>query len=240
MAGHSKWANIKHKKAKEDAKRGQVFTKVARQITISVKESGADPESNLKLRLAIEKARAVNMPNDNIERAINRGIGGLDGANYEEITYEGYGPNGVAILLDVLTDNRNRAASEIRHCFSKHGGNLGESGCVAWMFEKKGLIVIDDEGIDHDEIFMVAVEAGAEDVEFEDGIIKVITEPSNFSDVKKQLEEQYELMGSELSMIPKNTVEVSKESGETIEKLISALEDLDDVQEVYANYDIVE
>ncbi len=240
MAGHSKWANIKHKKAKEDAKRGQVFTKVARQITIAVKESGADPESNLKLRLAIEKARAVNMPNDNIERAINRGIGGLDGANYEEITYEGYGPNGVAILLDVLTDNRNRAASEIRHCFSKHGGNLGESGCVAWMFEKKGLIVIDDEGIDHDEIFMVAVEAGAEDVEFEDGIIKVITEPSNFSDVKKQLEEQYELMGSELSMIPKNTVEVSKESGETIEKLISALEDLDDVQEVYANYDIVE
>lgn len=242
MAGHSKWANIKHRKAAQDAKRGQMFTKLARQITVAVKEGGPDPEMNFRLRLAIDKARSVNMPNDNIERAIARGVGGQDGDNYEEIVYEGYGPNGVAIMMDVLTDNRNRTAGDVRHVLSKYGGNLGESGCVAWMFNKKGLIVIEkNESIDEDELMMAALEAGAEDIEAETDVFKIETDPSSFSEVKEALAEAgYEFLVAEVSMVPQNSVLISEEESDKIEKLIEALEELDDVQQVYTNYEITD
>lgn len=242
MAGHSKWANIKHRKAAQDAKRGQMFTKLARQITVAVKEGGPDPKMNFRLRLAIDKARSVNMPNDNIERAIARGVGGQDGDNYEEIVYEGYGPNGVAIMMDVLTDNRNRTAGDVRHVLSKYGGNLGESGCVAWMFNKKGLIVIEkNESIDEDELMMAALEAGAEDIEAETDVFKIETDPSSFSEVKEALAEAgYEFLVAEVSMVPQNSVPISEEESDKIEKLIEALEELDDVQQVYTNYEITD
>lgn len=242
MAGHSKWANIKHRKAAQDAKRGQMFTKLARQITVAVKEGGPDPEMNFRLRLAIDKARSVNMPNDNIERAIARGVGGQDGDNYEEIVYEGYGPNGVAIMMDVLTNNRNRTAGDVRHVLSKYGGNLGESGCVAWMFNKKGLIVIEkNESIDEDELMMAALEAGAEDIEAETDVFKIETDPSSFSEVKEALAEAgYEFLVAEVSMVPQNSVPISEEESDKIEKLIEALEELDDVQQVYTNYEITD
>lgn len=238
MAGHSKWANIKHRKMKEDAKRGAAFTKLARQITVAAKEGGGDPETNFKLRLAIDKAKAENVPNDNIDRAIARGVGGLDGDNYEEVVYEGYGPNGVAILLDVLTDNRNRTAGELRHRFSKYGGNLGEAGCVAWMFDKKGLLVLDEEGHDEDEVMMAALEAGAEDVVREDGVFKIYTEPGAFERVKQALDADMTFLAAEIAMIPQNTVAVEAERWPTLEKLIDSLDDLDDVQEVYTNHEI--
>lgn len=242
MAGHSKWANIKHRKAAQDAKRGQMFTKLARQITVAVKEGGPDPKMNFRLRLAIDKARSVNMPNDNIERAIARGVGGQDGDNYEEIVYEGYGPNGVAIMMDVLTDNRNRTAGDVRHVLSKYGGSLGESGCVAWMFNKKGLIVIEkNESIDEDELMMAALEAGAEDIEAETDVFKIETDPSSFSEVKEALAEAgYEFLVAEVSMVPQNSVPISEEESDKIEKLIEALEELDDVQQVYTNYEITD
>ena len=225
MAGHSKWSNIKHKKAKEDAKRGQMFTKLGRQITVAVKEGGSDPESNFRLRLAIDAARAANMPNDNIERAIARGIGGLDGATYSEVFYEGYGPNGVAVLLYTLTDNRNRTAGELRHRFAKYGGNLGESGCVAWMFERKGLL---------------ALEAGADDVVSEGDVIEIHTDPSEFNRIKTELEEAgLEFLGAEISFIPENTVSIDADAGEKIENLVDLLEELDEVQEVYTNHEIM-
>lgn len=240
MAGHSKWANIKRKKAAQDARRGQAFTKIARQITVAVREGGPDPESNLKLRLAVDKAKAINMPNDNIDRSITRGIGGIDGDNYEEIIYEGYGPCGVAILLEVLTDNRNRTASEIRHRLAKAGGNLGETGCVAWIFDQKGLLVIEqNDAIDEDEVMMIALEAGAEDVETEEDVLKIITEPTAFPAVKAAFDEAgyNDFLVDEVSRIPKNSVVVSAEDEERIERLIDALEELDDVQHVYTNYE---
>ncbi|HHU62092.1 MAG TPA: YebC/PmpR family DNA-binding transcriptional regulator [Natronincola sp.] len=241
MAGHSKWSNIKHKKAKEDAKRGQIFTKVGRQIMVAVKEGGPDPESNLRLRLAIDNARAVNMPNDNIERAIARGIGGQDGAAFSEVYYEGYGPNGVAIMLYTLTDNRNRTAGEVRHRFSKHGGNLGETGCVSWMFERKGLLVVERSEVDEDEVMLLALEAGADDVEVEGDVIEIITDPSSFTEVKDNLEEQgLKFLGAEISFIPQNTVAIPAEAEENIEKLIDLLEELDEVQDVYSNYEVEE
>jgi len=241
VAGHSKWANIKHKKSKEDAKRGQMFTKMARQITVATKEGGSDPESNIRLRLAIDAARAVNMPNDNIERAIARGVGGLDGDNFAEVFYEGYGPNGVAILLHALTDNRNRTAGEVRYRFSKYGGNLGESGCVAWMFHRKGLLVVERDGVDEDEIMLMALEAGADDVLTEGDVIEILTDPSEFIQVKNTLEDQgLNFLGAELSFIPENTIAISKSDEEAIEKLIDALEDLDEIQEVYSNYEVEE
>ncbi|NLL43666.1 MAG: YebC/PmpR family DNA-binding transcriptional regulator [Firmicutes bacterium] len=237
MAGHSKWANIKHKKAKEDAKRGQIFTKAGRKITVAAKEGGPDPEMNVRLRLAIEEARAVNMPNDNIERAIARAVGGLEGATYSEVFYEGYGPGGVAIMLDTLTDNRNRTAGEVRHRFSKYGGNLGESGCVAWMFERRGLLVVEREGADEDEVMLLALEAGAVDVVTEGDVIEIHTDPSDFIAVKENLEEQgLKFLGAEISFIPQNTVAISEDQVETVEKLIELLEELDEVQEVYSNY----
>ncbi|NLM24597.1 MAG: YebC/PmpR family DNA-binding transcriptional regulator [Firmicutes bacterium] len=242
MAGHSKWSNIKHRKAAQDAKRGQAFTKVARQIVMAVKEGGPDPETNFRLRLAIDRARQINMPNDNIERAINRGVGNTDGDNFEEIIYEGYGPHGVAIMMQVLTDNRNRTAGEVRHALSKAGGNLGESGCVSWMFEQKGLIAIEQNTaspVDEDELMMQALEAGAEDIQLEEDVFKILTAPNDFNQVKQALEaEGYQFLVAEVSMVPKNTISISEEAGEQIEKLIDTLEDLDDVQEVYTNYEI--
>lgn len=239
MAGHSKWSNIKHKKSKEDAKRGQVFTKIGRQITVAVKEGGPDPDSNIRLRLAIDDARAVNMPNDNIERAIARGVGGLDGESFAEVFYEGYGPNGVAIMLYTLTDNRNRTAGEVRHRFSKHGGNLGESGCVAWMFERKGLLVVERSNVDEDEVMLLALEAGADDVVTQGDVIEVITEPSDFLQVKEDLEGLgLKFLGAEIAFIPETTVAISEDAVEEIEKLIEILEELDEVQEVYSNYEV--
>lgn len=239
MAGHSKWANIKHKKSKEDAKRGQIFTKIGRQITVAVKEGGPDPDSNVRLRLAIDSARAVNMPNDNIERAIARGVGGLEGATYSEVFYEGYGPNGVAIMIYVLTDNRNRTAGELRHRFSKYGGNLGESGCVAWMFERKGVLVVERGEVDEDEIMLQALEAGAADVQSEGDVIEIFTDPSDFIPIKANLEEQGLIfIGAEISFIPQNTVAIPADAEEGLEKLIDMLEELDEVQEVYSNYEV--
>src|SRR5690554_3697355 len=240
MAGHSKWSNIKHKKAKEDAKRGQMFTKLGRQITVAVKEGGSDPESNFRLRLAIDAARAANMPNDNIERAIARGIGGLDGATYSEVFYEGYGPNGVAVLLYTLTDNRNRTAGELRHRFAKYGGNLGESGCVAWMFERKGLLVVERKKVDEDEVMLLALEAGADDVVSEGDVIEIHTDPSEFNRIKTELEEAgLEFLGAEISFVPENTVSIDADAGEKIENLVDLLEELDEVQEVYTNHEIM-
>lgn len=239
MAGHSKWANIKHKKSKEDAKRGQMFTKIARKITVAVKEGGPDPEANVRLRLAIDEARAINMPNDNIDRAIARGVGGIDGASYSEVFYEGYGPRGVAVMLHTLTDNRNRTAGELRHRFSKYGGNLGESGCVAWMFERRGLLVVEREGANEDEIMLSALEAGAVDVVTDGDVIEIHTDPSDFVTVKGDLEDQgLQFLGAEISFIPQNSVAIPEDAAETMEKLIEILEELDEVQEVYSNYEI--
>lgn len=241
MAGHSKWSNIKRKKAKEDAKRGQVFTKLSRQIVVAVREGGPDPETNFGLRLAVDTARAANMPNDNIERAIARGVGGLDGATFSEVFYEGYGPNGVAVLLYTLTDNRNRTAGELRHRFSKFGGNLGESGCVAWMFERKGLLVVERGEVDEDEVMLFALEAGADDVLTEGDVIEIHTDPGDFNRIKTELEETgLQFLGAEISFIPENTVGIAAEVGEQIENLIETLEELDEVQEVYSNYEILE
>ena len=241
MSGHSKWKTIKNRKAAQDNKRGQVFTKIARQITVAAKEGGADPDSNVKLRIAIDNAKAVNMPNDNVERAISKGIGGLDGNNYEEIVYEGYGPNGVAILLEALTDNRNRTASELRHSFSKNGGNLGESGCVAWIFEKKGLLVVDKEIVNEEELMLAAIEAGAEDVEIEDEVFKVLTDPSSFLVVKKSLTDSgISFLATEVTMIPQNTVTVTSMESNRLEKLVDILEELDDIQAVYCNFEVSE
>ena len=243
MAGHSKWANIKHRKGKEDARRGQLFTKLARQITLAAREGGGDPETNFRLRLAIDKARGSNMPNDNIERAIKRGTGELEGVNLEEVIYEGYGPGGMAILLEALTDNRNRTASDVRHVFAKHGGNLGENGCVAWMFEKKGRLVIDKQvtPIDEETLMLEAIETGAKDIEVDEEYIELITAPGDFLAVKEALElSGYKFEDAEVTMIPTNTVEIPKDKVEQALRLLEALDELDDIQEVYANGDIDE
>lgn len=241
MAGHSKWANIRHKKQKEDAKRGKIFTKLARQITVAAREGGGDPNSNFRLRLAIDMARSHNMPNDNIERAIKRGTGELEGSAYEEFVYEGYGPGGVAILLEVMTDNRNRTASDVRHLFSKNGGNLGESGCVAWMFETKGQILVEADGVDEDEIILAALEAGAEDVELVDDLFEVVTAPEALRDVQSALSEAgYTVTEAGVRRLPTTTVNVNAEEGERLIALIEALEDHDDIQQVYANAEFSE
>jgi YebC/PmpR family DNA-binding regulatory protein len=240
MAGHSKWANIKHRKAKADAQKGKIFTKIARELMVAAKEGGPDPENNSSLKLVIQKAKAVNMPNENIIRAIQKGSGNAEGVNYEEINYEGYGPEGVAILLRILTDNRNRTAGEIRHIFSKNGGNLGETGCVSWMFEHKGLLTFNLESKDEEEIMLLLIEAGADDYKIEDGQVEVITEVDNFTNVKDYLENQgIDFNVAETTMLPKNTVSITeRETAEKIVKLIDKLEDHDDVQAVYANFDI--
>ncbi|REJ37231.1 MAG: YebC/PmpR family DNA-binding transcriptional regulator [Bacillota bacterium] len=240
MAGHSKWANIKHKKEKEDARRGKLFTKLSRQITVAAREGGPDPAANARLRLAIEKARAVNMPMENIERAIKRGTGELEGANYEELIYEGYGPGGVAIMLEIMTDNRNRTASEVRHLFSRYGGNLGETGCVAWMFERRGLITIDRRSVqDEDALLLAAAEAGADDVKSNDDQFEVYTDPDVLEQAKDYLAQAgYTIASAGLTMVPKTSVQVVGEDAARLMKLLDALEEHDDVQEVYANFDV--
>lgn len=239
MAGHSKWSNIKRKKAKVDAQKGKIYSKLSKMIIVATREGGPDPENNFRLNDIIEKAKAANMPNDNIERAIKRGSGELNGGNIEEIVYEGYGPGGVAIMLDVTTDNRNRIAGELRHIFDKHGGNLGESGCVAWMFDKKGLIIIErQDDMDIEEVIMVAIDAGAEDIEEYEDSIEIETDVSKFKEVKSALKDNgIEITSAEITYIPKSTVKVSKDESEKIEELIETLENHDDVQNVYTNYE---
>lgn len=238
MAGHSKWANIKHKKAREDERRGKVFSKLSRQITVAARQAGDDLEYNSELRLAIQKAKDNNMPNDNIERAIKRGTGEVEGFNYDQLYYEGYGPGGAAFYLEIMTDNRNRTASEIRHIFSQHGGNLGEEGCVSWMFERKGEILLEIGDHDEDTIFMEALEAGAQEIETIEGHMEIITPPREFEQVRRALEGNYLILQANLGMVPVNTKILDKSSGRRVLKLIEALEDHDDVQEVYSNFDI--
>ncbi|RKQ63985.1 YebC/PmpR family DNA-binding regulatory protein [Thermovibrio guaymasensis] len=241
MAGHSKWANIRHRKAAQDAKRGKIYTKLAREITVAAREGGGDPEKNPRLRAAIEKARKFNMPKENIERAIKRGTGELKGETYEEVTYEGYGPGGVAIIVKCLTDNRNRTASEVRHVFSKHGGNLGTSGCVSYLFERKGVITVSAEKFDEETVMMAAIDAGAEDVVNEDGRFVIYTDPSDLEAVRKGLiDAGIEIEEAKLDLIPTTTTRVEGENAQKVLKLLMALEELDDVQEVYSNFDMPE
>jgi len=242
LAGHSKWANIKHKKAREDAKKGKLFSKLSKLISVAAREGGGDPDTNPKLKDAIQRAKDANMPNDNIERAIKRGTGEIEGAAYESMVYEGYGPGGVAIMLDITTDNRNRTAGEIRHIFDKYNGNLGESGCVAWMFNKKGQIILEKgNDIDEDEVMLAALEAGADDVIVEDEMIQIITEPQKLEEVKKEIENNdFKISSAKITMIPSNTVKLEGKTAEQAMKLVEELEDHDDVQEVYANFDIPE
>ncbi|WP_027339916.1 YebC/PmpR family DNA-binding transcriptional regulator [Halonatronum saccharophilum] len=242
MAGHSKWANIKHKKAKEDKARGKLFSKLVKKITVAAREGGGDPEINNDLALVVQKAKDANMPKDNIERAIKRGTGELEGVNYEQFVYEGYAPAGVALYMEIMTDNRNRAASEVRHVLSKNGGNLGESGCVAWMFERKGQLIIDrsEVEVDEDEIMLAVLEAGAEDITVDEAAVEIITEPGDLKSVRDALEDMgYKFTDSDVAMIPENKISLDDPNdAKKVLKLIDALEDHDDIQEVYANFDI--
>ncbi|PWU68360.1 MULTISPECIES: YebC/PmpR family DNA-binding transcriptional regulator [Gracilibacillus] len=240
MAGHSKWKNIQRRKNAQDAKRGKIFMKHAKDIYLAAKQGGGDPDMNPSLRLAVDKAKADNMPNDNIDRAIKKATGALDGANYEELIYEGYGPGGTAVMVEVLTDNRNRTASELRHAFSRNGGNLGENGCVAFMFNRKGYIVIEQSTTDADEdtIMLEAIEAGAEEMEASDGAFEIYTDPEEFGSVKNSLEESgFTLETAEVTMIPETLSEVDEAAAEKMVKLVNMLEDMEDVQEVYHNLD---
>ncbi|MBP2072602.1 MULTISPECIES: YebC/PmpR family DNA-binding transcriptional regulator [Thermoanaerobacterium] len=239
MSGHSKWANIKHKKEKMDAQKGKIFTKLTKDIIMAAKEGG-DPETNSKLRDAIEKAKANNLPNDNIQRAIKKGTGELSGGNLEEVIYEGYGPAGSAIIVEALTDNKNRTAGDVRHIFDRSGGSLGSSGCVAWMFDKKGLITIEkNENIDEDELAMLVIDAGADDFSSDGDEYEILTAPSNFQAVKDAIKSAgYEISSAEITMIPQNTVKLSDSDYEKFEKFIEKLEENDDVQEIYHNVDV--
>lgn len=239
MSGHSKWASIKHKKGAVDAKRGKVFTKLIKEITVATRMGGKDPEANARLRAAIAAAKAENMPKENIERGIKKGTGELEGSTYEEATYEGYGPGGVAVLVEVLTDNKNRAVAEVRHVFERHGGSLGAAGCVAWMFSQKGLIVLPKDQTDEEKLFEVALEAGAEDIKEEEEEFEVITEPSLFEQVKTAVEGTgltYAL--AEITMIPQTTTTLEGKNAQQMLTLMELLEDNDDVNHVYANFDI--
>ncbi len=240
MAGHSKWANIKHKKEKTDAKRGKIFTKLGREIAIAVKSGGADPSSNAKLRDVIAKAKANNMPNDTIKNSIKKAAGEVDLTQYEEIVYEGYGPSGVAVIVEALTDNRNRTAADVRHYFDKFGGNLGTSGCVSFMFDQKGQIIIEKtSSIDEDTLMMSSIETGAEDFISEDDYFEILTAPADFSTIRESLEgEGYEFISAEITMIPQTMTELKDEDSiKLMEKLIDNLEDLDDVQNIYHNWE---
>nr|WP_321464994.1 YebC/PmpR family DNA-binding transcriptional regulator [uncultured Desulfobulbus sp.] len=240
MSGHSKWSTIKRKKGANDAKRGKIFTKLIKEITIAAKMGGGDADGNPRLRAAITAAKSENMPKDNIDRAIKKGTGDLDGAIYEEILYEGYGPGGVAVLVETMTDNKNRTVADIRHFFAKSGGNLGESGCVAWMFDKKGAITVEKDGITEEELMDVALEAGADDVVDDEDSFQILTEPDVFNDVVEQLEKGgVKFSEATISMIPKNTIDVAEEkTARSLLRLLDNLEDHDDVQKVHANFDI--
>jgi YebC/PmpR family DNA-binding regulatory protein len=243
VSGHSKWSTIKHKKGATDAKRGQLFTKLSKAIIVAAKEGGADPAANLSLQNAIEKAKSYSMPKDTIERAIARGAGtDADAAAYETIVYEGYGPDGVAVLVEALTDNRNRTASDVRHLFTKNGGNLGATGAVAWLFERRGIVLVDADGVDEDELTLAAAEGGADDVELDGSVFVVSSAPEDLAAVRQAIEAAgIKVESAELSMVPKTTVEVTEEpSAKKLIRLIEALEENDDVQGVYANFDISE
>jgi len=238
MSGHSKWATIRRQKAANDARRGQLFTKLARAITIAAREGGGDPDTNFKLRLAIQKARENNMPMDNIERAIQRGVGSGEGDQYEEVFYEGYGPGGVAMLIQATTDNRRRTVSEVRSVLTRSGGSLGATGCVAWLFDPKGLIILDSQGRDAEELALRAIDAGAEDVNIDDGQVEVRTDLATFQIVKEALEKQAPIISAELSMVPKTMVSLDEKDALRSMRLMEQLEDLDDVQAVFTNLDI--
>jgi YebC/PmpR family DNA-binding regulatory protein len=241
MSGHSKWSQIKRQKGVADVKRGATFTKMTREIMLAAREGGDDPEANFRLRLAMDRARGVNMPLANIQRAIDRATGGADGAQLESIVYEGYGPGGVSLMVEAATDNRNRTASEVRAAFTRHNGKLGESGSVQWLFEQKGVIEIDAAGRDADEIELAAIDAGAEDVERDGSLVTVYTAPNRFESVKKALESQrLKVADAEISMRPSNTVRLEGDQAKKVIGLVEALEDLDDVQKVHANFDVPE
>ena len=238
MSGHSKWANIKNRKGKQDAAKGKVFTKMAKYIAVAAREGGSDPEMNAKLRDAVAKAKAANMPNDNIDRAIKKGAGELQGAVYEEIIYEGYGPSGVAVIVQCLTDNKNRTAGDVRHAFDKNGGNLGSSGCVSFMFTKKGRIMIEkSDAIDEDELMMVALDAGAEDMETSDEGYEISTTPEDFAAVMDALRDNgIEVLSGEIAMIPSTKTSLSEEDAKKMEKMLDMFDDNDDIQEVWHNW----
>jgi len=239
MSGHSKWSTIKHKKAAKDAKRGKLFTKLIKEITVAARMGGGDINANPRLRTAVMTARTQSMPGDNIDRAIKKGTGELEGVTYEEIQYEGYGPGGAAIIAQVLTDNKNRTVSEIRRLFTKHGGNLGETGCVGWMFDKKGLITVEKSQTDEERLLGIVLDAGAEDVRDEDEFFEVVTQPEDFHAVKDRLDhEKIAVASAQVTLIPKNTVDVDAKNVEQILKLTEELEDHDDVQNVSANFNI--
>jgi len=238
MSGHSKWATIKHKKAKTDSQRGKVFTKIIKEITTAAKIGGGDPDGNPRLRLAIEKAKEANMPNDNIKRGIEKGVGG-GASTIEELTYEGYGPGGVALMIDVMTDNRNRAAGEIRNILEKGGGNMGAAGSVSYIFKRKGSIVFEKSAVNEEELTMAAIDAGAEDVLEEETVLEVITTPENFEKVRDELSKKgFKYSSAEITMHPANAVKVTGETAHKVLKLVNALEEHDDVQAVHANFDI--
>jgi YebC/PmpR family DNA-binding regulatory protein len=241
MSGHSKWSTIKRKKGAADAKRGKAFTKIIKEIMVAARFGGGDMNANPRLRTAVLAAKAENMPKDNIERAIKKGAGELEGVNYEELIYEGYGPGGVAMMLEVLTDNKNRTVADVRHVFSKHNGSLGEGGCVSWMFEKKGLILVDKSGVDEDRLIEVALDAGALDVKDTGKEFEVTADSANFEGVKKAIEEAgFKYNYGEVTMVPQSTVRLSGREAEQMLKLMEGLEDSDDVQKVYANFDIAD
>ncbi len=241
MSGHSKWSQIKHKKAATDAKRGKIFTKIVKEIAVAARTSGGDPDGNPRLRTALEKAKEVNMPAENIKRAIMKGTGELPGMAYEESVYEGYGPGGVALLIEVLSDNKNRTVSEIRHTLSKNGGSLGESGCVAWMFEKKGYILVEKSSIDEDALMTIALDAGADDMKNDpdEENYEILTVPESFSSVKEALEKnKIPLSLAEITMLPKNYIDLEGSAADQMVRLMEALEDNVNVQNVYANFDV--
>ena len=242
MSGHSKWANIKRKKGANDAIRGKITTKIGREITIAVRMGGGDPTGNMRLKLALSKAKANNIPKDNIQRAIQKGLGAAEGSNYEELTYEGYGPAGSAIMLDILTDNRNRSAADVRHIFSKYGGNLGETGCVGWMFKQKAVFIVEKETFeDEDELMSIVLESGAEDLKAEDDVVEITADPADYEAIEAALGAKgIETASAEITMVPDTTVKLEGKDAEKMQSLIDALEENDDVQNVYSNYEFDE
>jgi YebC/PmpR family DNA-binding regulatory protein len=239
MSGHSKWSTIKRKKGATDARRGKIFTKLIKEITVAARFGGGDPDANPRLRTAVANAKAENMPKDNIERAIKKGTGELDGFTYEEVCYEGYGPGGAAVLVESVTDNKNRTVADVRHIFSKAGGNLGEAGCVGWMFEKKGYFVFEKDAVDEETLMEIALEAGADDVRDEETTFEVVTSPGDFEGVQSAFDEKgLKYVVSEITMVPQSTVKLEGKEAEQMIRLMEGLEDSDDVQKVYSNFDI--
>ncbi len=240
MSGHSKWSKIKRQKGTSDASRGQLFTKLTREIMVAARQGGPNPESNFRLRLAVQRARDSNMPLDNIERAIKKGSGATDASTLTELTLEGYGANGVAVMVEAMTDNRNRTLSDVRSVFTKHGGNLGESGCVSWLFESRGVITVDTKGVDAEELALLAIDAGADDVQTEKGYLEVLVNPQKLEAVRKAIEQKKPIISAEVSLVPKSTVMVDEHGALKVLKLLDHLEELDDVQRVFSNVDYSE